>query len=61
VRIDINELEILAPEAAPGARNDGPPAPAAAPPATGAGPRLDEQLRRWHRDHADRTLRLLAD
>ena len=59
MRIDINELEILAPEAAPGEPTGAPPAPAPAP--AGPGPPLDDQLRRWHHEHTARALRLLAD
>lgn len=63
MRIDINELEILAPETAPGGRPDAEPAATGTQTMSPVGPgqRLDEQLRGWHREHRARGHRLRAD
>jgi hypothetical protein len=59
VRIDINELEILAPSAPaePDADTGAPQGSSPHPPA----PDLGERLRHWHREARTREHRLMAD
>ncbi|MER5427931.1 hypothetical protein [Streptomyces sp. NPDC002588] len=61
MRIDINELEILAPDtpAEPDRGTDSPATDGSSPARPAAD--LGEQLRRWHRETRARELRLTAD